>query len=474
VTDRRWDAVVVGAGPNGLSAAITLARAGRSVLVLEGADGPGGGCRTGELTLPGFRHDLCSTIQSMVGASPFLSRLPLARLGCEEAVPEVALAHALDGGDAVAVYRSVERTAAGLGGDGAAYRRLVGPMSRRAPALFEEFLGPLRPPRHPLLMARFGARATWPAALLARLAFRTPAARAMFAALSAHGMQPLTNPLTSAFGLMLALTIHASGWPVVRGGSEGLTDALVTHLRELGGEIRCDNPVTSLDDLPPSGAVFLDVTPRQVLAIAGDRLSEGYRRALERYRYGPAAFKLDWALDAPIPWTSEVCRRAGTVHLGGGIAEVVASEAAAVSSRTAERPFVILVQATVCDPSRAPRGKHTAWAYCHVPNGSSQDMTAAIEAQVERFAPGFGSRVLARHVTGPLALEAYNPNYVGGDINGGLQDWRQLFTRPVARPVPYATSDRGIYICSSSTPPGGGVHGMCGYWAARSALSRGV
>ena len=470
MTEPAYDAVVVGAGPNGLAAAITLASAGKSVLVIEGSDRPGGGCRTDELTLPGFRHDVCSTIQSMAASSPFLASLPLDRLGYEEVRPQVALAHALDGGRAVALHQSADTTAAGLGRDGPAYRRLMGPLQRQSSALFSEFLGPLRPPRHPVAMARFGVRALWPAPVLARRVFRTEEARALFAGLSAHGIQPLTNPLTSAFGLMLALSVHASGWPVARGGSENLTLALLRHLESLGGEVRSGQPVASLDELPSAHAVLLDLTPRQVLAVAGDRLAGSYRDALGRYRYGPGVFKLDWALDAPIPWSADVCRQAGTVHLGGPLEEVVASEAA--SSKAAKRPFVILVQATICDPTRAPQDKHTAWAYCHVPNGSTEDMTDAIEAQVERFAPGFRSRVLARHASSPAAMQAYNPNYIGGDINGGIQDWRQLFTRPVAQVLPYATPDRALYICSSSTPPGGGVHGMCGHWAARTALAR--
>jgi phytoene dehydrogenase-like protein len=470
VTDRAYDAVIVGAGPNGLSAAITLARTGKSVLVLEATDRPGGGCRTDELTLPGFRHDVCSTIQSMAQASPFLAGLPLAELGYEEVRPAIPLAHALDGGRAVAVQRGVDATAAGLGHDGAAYRRLIGPLHRRNRALFHELLGPLRPPRHPLAMATFGVRALWPSATLARIAFRSEEGRALFAGLSAHSIQPLTNPLTAAFGLMLAMTIHASGWPVARGGSENLTAALLRHLASLGGEVRSGQRVDSLDQLPPATAVLLDLTPRQVLDVAGDRLPDGYRRALRRYRYGAGVFKLDYALDGPIPWTSDVCRQAGTVHLGGSMDEVVASEAA--SDRPSTRPFVILVQATTCDSSRAPEGKHTAWAYCHVPNGCTADMTEAIEAQVERFAPGFRSRVLARHASSPAAMQAYNANYIGGDINGGVQDWRQLFTRPTVSALPYATPDPAIYICSSSTPPGGGVHGMCGHWAARAALAR--
>lgn len=468
----RYDAVVVGAGPNGLSAAITLARAGKSVVVLEAADRAGGGCRTAELTLPGFRHDVCSTVQSMVSSSPFMAGLPLAELGCEEVFPEVALAHPLDGGRAVAMYRSVQRTAVGLGRDEQAYRALLGPLARSSRGLFAEVLGPLRPPRHALSMARLGVRGVWPAATLARAAFRTEEARALFAGVSAHAIQPLTNILTSAFGIMLALSVHASGWPVVRGGSEALTLALVKELQRLGGEVRAKTPVTALDQLPGARAVLLDLTPRQVVAVAGDRLPDGYRKALEGYRYGPGVFKLDWALDGPIPWSADACRRAGTVHIGGTLDEIVASEAATATASASRRPFVILVQATVCDPTRAPEGKHTAWAYCHVPHASADDMTAAIEDQVERFAPGFQDLVLARHVTSPAALEAYDANYVGGDINGGIQDWRQLFSRPVARPLPYATPDRGLYICSSSTPPGGGVHGMCGYWAARTALSR--
>ncbi|MFN2463582.1 MAG: phytoene desaturase family protein [Candidatus Dormibacteria bacterium] len=468
----RFDAVVVGAGPNGLSAAITLARAGKSVLVLEAADTPGGGCRTAELTLPGFRHDVCATIQSMVSASPFLSQVALEELGCEEVHPEVPLGHALDGGDAVLMHRSVEQTAAGVGRDEGAYLRLVRPLVRSSEAVFKEALGPLRPPRHPLAMGRLGLRGVWPAAGLARAVFRTREARALFGGVSAHSMQPLTSPLTAAFGLMLALTVHVSGWPVARGGSQSLVEALVRELESLGGEVRCGQRVDDVADLPAARAVLLDLTPRQVVAVAGKRLSPAYRRALEAYRYGPGVFKLDWALDGPIPWTAPGLRTAGTVHLGGELEEVVASEAAASGGRVSERPFVLLVQSTVFDPSRAPAGKHTAWAYCHVPSGSTTDLTAAIEDQVERFAPGFRQLILARHATDPAALEAYNANYIGGDINGGVQDWRQLFTRPVARPVPYATSDKDIYICSSSTPPGGGVHGMCGHWAARSALAR--
>ncbi|GAC1327020.1 MAG: NAD(P)/FAD-dependent oxidoreductase [Candidatus Dormibacteria bacterium] len=463
---------MVGAGPNGLSAAVTLARAGKSVLVLEASSRPGGGCRTSELTLPGFRHDVCATIQSMVSSSPFLSSLPLRELGCEEVYPEIALAHVLDGGEAVAMYRSLEATAAGLGRDAAAYRRLVGPLARSSRELFAETLGPLRPPRHPVAMGRLGMRAVWPAATLARTVFRTEPARALFAGLSAHAIQPLTNVLTSAFGLMLALSVHASGWPVARGGSEALTLALVAELERLGGEVRSNAEVKSLSDLPDARAVLLDLTPRQVAGIAGDRLPGDYLEALAGYRYGPGVFKLDWALDGPIPWQSTLARRAGTVHVGGPMSEVVASEAAVVGRSPAARPFVILVQASIFDPGRAPAGKHTAWAYCHVPNGSEEDMTSAIEDQVERFAPGFRDLVLARHATNTAALEAYNANYIGGDINGGVQDWRQLFARPLARPLPYATPDRGLYICSSSTPPGGGVHGMCGYWAARAALAR--
>ncbi len=477
------DAIVVGSGPNGLAAAITLARAGRSVVVYEARATPGGGMRSAGLTLPGFVHDVCSTIQGVSVASPFFRDLDLTRLGVELVHPEIPLAHPLDGGRAVLLERSVAATAGSLaaatGGaaarihDPAAYRHLLGPLVRDAGEILPLVLGPIvRLPSHPVSAARFGISAMRSAAGLARGHFDGDAASALVAGLGAHSMVPLDRPATAAFALVLAITAHAHGWPLVRGGTQRLADALAAELVRLGGEIVTDTPVASIRQLPPAKVVLFDTSPRALAAIARDRLPAPYRRRLERFRYGSGVFKIDWALDGPIPWAGEGVDRTGTVHLGGTMQEIVQSEDAVAHGRHPERPFVIFVQATRFDPSRAPEGRHTGWAYCHVPGGSTVDMTDRIEAQVERFAPGFRDRILARSVRGPADLEAYDPNYVGGDINGGLQDLRQLFTRPVARLDPYATPARGIYLCSSSTPPGGGVHGMCGVFAARSALRR--
>jgi phytoene dehydrogenase-like protein len=460
----RLDAVVVGSGPNGLAAAIELARAGRSVRLLEAAETVGGGMRSAELTLPGFVHDVCSAVHALAVGSPFLRELPLPEL----VHPPAPLAHPLDDGSAVMLERSVELTAAGLDGrDGDAWLRLLGPLVSRADALLEDVLGPLRAPRHPLLLARFGLGALRSADGLARSAFRGERARGLFAGLAAHSMLPLTAPVSASFGLVLAVLGHAYGWPVVRGGSGRLAEALAEHLRSLGGEIETGRRVRSLAELPHARAVLLDVTPKQVLELAGGRLPTRYARRLGRYRYGPGAFKLDYALDGPIPWRAPECGRAATVHLGGTLDEIAASEAAPGH----ERPFVLLAQQSLIDGTRAPGGKHTVWAYCHVPNGWSGDATEAIEGQIERFAPGFRDRVLARAAHGPAELERYDENYVGGDINGGTQDLRQLFGRPVPRLVPYSTPVPGLFLCSSSTPPGGGVHGMCGFHAARAALA---
>ncbi|MEZ0284105.1 MAG: phytoene desaturase family protein [Thermoleophilia bacterium] len=466
------DAIVVGSGPNGLAAAITLAEAGRRVLVIEGAETVGGGCRSAELTLPGFVHDVCSAVHPLVAGSPFFRSLPLAEMGVELAHPEAPLAHPLPDGTAVMLERSVTATAAGLGPDGAAYSDLVAPLVHDAGALIAGVLAPpLRPPRHPLALARFAPSGLRSAVGLGRR-FSTERGRALLAGLAAHSFRPLDAPLTGGFGLLLAMLGHAVGWPVIRGGSGRLTEAMAARLVALGGEVETGRRVASLDELPPARAVLLDVAPRQALAIVGARLPAAYRRRLARYRHGPGAFKVDWALAGPIPWRSPECGRAATVHLGGTMAEIAAAEGVVAAGGHPERPYVLLAQQTVADPTRAPAGRHTAWAYCHVPNGSPVDMTERIERQVERFAPGFRELILARAVRGPARLEGENPNYVGGDIGGGLQDLRQTLARPAARLDPYATPAPGVYLCSSSTPPGGGVHGMCGYHAARSALRR--
>ncbi len=470
---RKWDAVVVGSGPNGLSAAIRLALAGRSVLVLEAKDTAGGGCRSAELTLPGFVHDVCSAVHPLAVASPALNGLPLAKYGVEFVHPEIPLAHPLDGGDAVAVHRALARTAADLGADGRAWCRLFGPLVHSFDDVVADTLGPLRIPRHPLATARFAANALRSASGLARARFSGERAQAVFAGLAAHAMLPLEARPAAAFGLTLGASAHAAGWPFIGGGSQRLADALAAYLRDLGGEIEVARPVSSLADIPSTKAILFDITPRQMVAIAGDALPESYRRKLGRYRYGMGVFKMDFALSQPIPWAAEASRRAGTVHIGRTMAEIAASERDAASGRISDRPYVLVSQPSLFDPGRAPAGKHTAWAYCHVPHGCPEDMSAGIVRQFERFAPGFRDVILATHSRGPAEMEAYNPNYIGGDINGGLQDWRQLFTRPVARLDPYSTPNSRLFLCSSSTPPGGGVHGLCGYFAAKSAL-RGV
>ncbi|MBK8900664.1 MAG: NAD(P)/FAD-dependent oxidoreductase [Anaerolineaceae bacterium] len=468
-----YDAIVVGSGPNGLAAGITLARQGWRVLLLEAKPTIGGGMRTAELTLPGFRHDICSAIHPLGMGSPFFRSLDLAEFGLEWIQPELPLAHPLDDGTAVALHQSLAETAAQLGVDGSRYRRLFAPLVADWDKIAREFLGPLRLPRHPLAMAKLGLRAVWPTTLLAKTLFHTEQARALFAGLAAHSIMPLEWPLTAAFGLMLGTLGHKVGWPLPRGGSQSIANALAGYFTSLGGEIVTHHEVKSLAELPPARAILLDVTPRQLLAIAGDQLPSGYCRQLENYRYGAGVFKVDWALSEPIPWRAAACRRAGTVHLGPTLDEMALSERLIWRGEVAERPFTLVTQQSLFDDSRAPAGQHTGWAYCHVPNGSTVDMTAAIEAQVERFAPGFRDTILARHTMTTHDFQRYNPNYIGGDINGGVQNWRQLFTRPVPRLNPYSTPLPNVFICSSSTPPGGGVHGMCGFHAAQSALQRG-
>jgi len=474
-----YDAVVVGAGPNGLAAAVELARAGLAVKVVEAAATVGGGCRSAELTLPGYRHDVCSAIHPLGIGSPVFSTWPLEDFGLRWVHPDLPMAHPLDGraaagveGGAAVLDHSLDATAAALGLDGDAWRRLFAPLVDRWQNLASEVLRPLlRLPRHPGVLTRFGGAGLLPATALVGSRFAGDAAGALFAGLAAHAVLPLNSLATSAVALLLGSAAHAGGWPFPAGGAQSLADALGGYLRSLGGEIETGRPVRSLDDLPPARAVLCDLTPRGLLAVSGDRLPAAYRRRLQRFRHGPGVFKVDLALDGPVPWSAEPCRRAGTVHLGGTMEEVAAGEAAVWRGELPARPYVLVAQHTPFDPSRAPAGRHTLWAYCHVPAGCDVDMTDAIEGQIERFAPGFRDRVLARHTMAPTDFERYNPSYVGGDISGGVSDLAQLLARPVFAPHPYRTPRSGLYLCSSSTPPGGGVHGMCGFHAARTALA---
>jgi phytoene dehydrogenase-like protein len=458
----RTRAAVIGSGPNGLTAAIVLARAGRNVTVYEAADTIGGGARSAALTLPGFVHDICSAIHPLAACSPCFETFPLAEYGLEWIHPGAPLAHPLDDGTAVVLERSLAATAGALGEDGAAWHGLFAPFVDAWPTFRNDVLAPLGMPRHPVLLARFGLAGFRSARGLAESRFRTLRSRALFAGIAAHATIPLEAPLSAAVGLVLGVAAHSCGWPMPRGGAQRISDALAGYFRSLGGEIRT---ASRLDSLPDAPLVLCDITPRQLLRLSGDRFPAAFRRALDDYRYGPGAFKLDWALDAPIPWKAPVCAGAATIHLGGTLEEIAAWE-----SRQSGAPFVLLAQHSLFDPSRAPAGRHTAWAYCHVPNGFTGDMTDAIESQVERFAPGFRDRILARHVFTPAALEAYNPNLIGGDFNGGALDLRQFFFRPTRRL--YRTPDAGVYLCGASTPPGGGVHGMCGFHAATGALRR--
>lgn len=467
-----FDAVVVGSGPNGLVAAVTLAEAGQRVLLVEAAGRFGGGLRTEELTLPGFRHDVCATVLPMVLASPAFRELDLEKDGVEWAHPPVPAAHPLDGRPAVLVHRDAERTAVELGRDAAAWRATVGATARAGAPLVDTLLAPLSLPRAPLRAARFGAFGALPATWLARTVFRTPPGRAVLAGMAAHSMLDLGAPITAGYGMLLAALAHQVGWPVARGGSQTLADALVARLVRLGGETVAGHLVRDLGELPDARSILLDLTPRQVLAVAGDRLPAGYRRALGRFRYGPGVYKIDWALSGPLPWRDPRVSGAATVHLGGTLEEIAHSEAEVARGRHPDRPYVLLVQPSVADPGRAPAGSHVLWAYCHVPNGSGTDMTKAIEDQIERFAPGFRDLVLARHVMNPAALESYNPNLVGGDIGGGSARLSQFAGRPVYARHPWATPVPGLYLCSASTPPGAAVHGMGGRQAARLALKR--
>lgn len=470
VDPQSLDALVIGSGPNGLASAITLARQGMSVRVIEGQEQIGGGLRSAELTLPGYMHDICAAVLPLSRVSPFFRRLPLQEYGLAWIEPEIPLAHPFDDGTAAVLLRSVAETAAELRRDAHAYELLMGPLVEHQEKLLGEILRPLHLPHHPLLLAHFARYGLRSAKGLAQASFVTDKARGFFAGLSAHAMVPLEKTATAAFGLILAMLGHAVGWPIVQGGSQRLADAMLSYFKALGGEVITGHPVTSLEDLPDARTLLLDLTPRQILHLAGNRFPGNYCRQLQNYRYGPGVFKIDWALSEPIPWRAGACRKAGTVHLGGMFEEIEASEREISLGRHPHQPYVIVAQQSLFDCSRTPTGRQTAWAYCHVPHGSAVDMTARIEAQVERFAPGFRELILARHTFTAVGMEQHNPNYVGGDINGGVQDLRQLFARPAMRIVPYSTPDAHIFICSSATPPGGGVHGLCGLYAAEAVL----
>ena len=468
---KSYDAVVIGSGPNGLAGAIRLAQAGLRVIVLEAKDTVGGGVSSAELTLPGFTHDVCSAIYPLGVGSPFLATLPLEKYGLEWIHPQFPLAHPLDGGKVALLQRSVGDTALGLGEDQGSYRRFMEPLMAHPGELVDELLGPmLHWPRHPILLARFGRRGLGSACSVARRWFREERTRALFAGLAAHSFLSLDQLASSAFGVVLALFGHAAGWPLPRGGAVALSRALVEHFRELGGEIVSNRPVENLRDATDAPIKLLDVTPRQFVAMAGEQMPGGYRRRLTNYRYGPGVFKIDYALSGPIPWQAKECAGAGTIHVGGTLDEIAQAEREVVNGSHPEKPFVLLAQPSLFDSSRAPAGKHVAWAYAHVPNGSSMDMTARIERQIERFAPGFEHLILARHTMNCADMELRNPNLVGGDISGGAADLIQLVARPIFSACPYRTAIRGVYLCSASTPPGGGVHGMCGFHAANAAL----
>ena len=469
----RIDAVVVGAGPNGLAAAAVLARAGVSVRVYEAAASVGGGARTDERTIPGFRHDPCSAVHPLGAGSPVLRAMPLDRYGLEWVEPELPLAHPLPDGSAVTLERSMIHTASSLGDDGEMYRRLLAPFLGRWDELVTDALrAPLMDlPRSPLLLAQYGLRGALPADVLARL-FRQEPARTLLAGLAAHAMAPLSSPITGGIGLIFALAAHEFGWPFPRGGTQAVSDALAAYLRDLGGEIETEHRVRSLDRLPEARAYLFDISPTELVSIAGSRLPASYAGQLRRYEYGPAAFKIDYALDGPMPWTAHACHRAGSVHLGASKQEIGAALRSSHRGEPPDPPFLITAQPSLFDPTRAPEGKHVLWTYGHVPNGWRGDATAAIERQIERFAPGFRDRVLARSTTGPAELESYNPNYVGGDIACGDCSGLKALLRPTIARNPYATGDPAIYLCSSATPPGPGVHGLCGYHAARTALQR--
>lgn len=466
-----YDAIVVGSGPNGLAAAITLARAGCSVLVYEANATIGGGARSAELTNPGFLHDVCSAVHPLAAGSPFFKTLPLQRFGLEWIQPQIPLAHPLDNGSAACLWKDIVVTAEQLDEDSGAYRRLMKPLARNWENLSIEFLQPmLHVPRHPFVLARFGVPALCPATLLTKFMFKGDRARALFAGIAAHSFLPMEAPASAAFALVLGLAGHAVGWPIPRGGSQQISNALAAYLRELGGKIEVNHRIENLRDLPKSRVILVDVSVWEFLRIAGQQLPSGYRRRLESFRHAPGIFKIDYALSEPIPWKADACRRAGTIHVGGDMDEIAAAEREVSRGKIPERPFVLVAQQSLFDETRAPRGQHTLWAYCHVPFNCATDMSDQIESQIERFAPGFRDCILARHTMAAADLARSNPNLAGGDISGGAANLTQLIARPVLSSTPYRTALPGLYLCSASTPPGGGVHGMCGYHAARVAL----
>ncbi|WP_205966358.1 phytoene desaturase family protein [Parapedobacter sp. SGR-10] len=467
---RSYDAIIIGSGPNGFATAITLQQRGLSTLIVEGADTIGGGMRTKELTLPGFKHDVCSAIHPMAMASPFLRSLPLGDYGLEFVHAPYAAAHPLDSGDTAILHHSLDETVADLGIDGKYYKKLIQPVVNQWESLALDTMGPLHFPQKPLQLASFGLDALRPASWIAR-SFKTEKGKALWAGMAAHGIQPLSNWATSAIGIVLLAVGNKYGWPIPVGGSQSIAAALEKYYKDLGGEVQTGFWVKNIADLPEHKTLVLDLTPRQILQLEGLNLSESYRRGLQRYRQGMGVFKIDWALSEPVPFRDRRCNQAATVHIGNTYAEIALNEKRAHEGRQVDKPFVLFTQQSAFDSGRAPEGKHTGWAYCHVPNGSPVDYTEAIENQIERFAPGFKDTILARATKNPVQMEEYNPNYVGGDINGGIMDIGQLYTRPTLSLTPYRTSNKQVYIASSSTPPGGGVHGMCGYHAARTVLN---
>ena len=468
----KYDAVVIGSGPNGLAAAIELARNNRNVLVIEGADTIGGGTRTGALTLPGFHHDYCSAVHPMGVLSPYLKTLPLADFGLKWRYPEASIAHPLDNEPTILLSKSLKDTGNYLGKDAYKWERLFDYFQKNGENLLAGSLKPLGIPKHPLLMARFGLKAMMPAKGFADIAFKDKFAKALFAGCAAHSVLPLEKMFTAALGLIFGVTGHMENWPVAQGGSQSITNSMANYFKSLGGEIRTSNWITAMDDLPPADAYIFDTDPVQLAQIAISDLPTGYLKRLHKYNYGPGVFKIDWALDGPIPWKDKNALKASTVHLGGTLEEIALSERMAWKGQHCDRPFLILCQQSIFDDTRAPKGKHTGYAYCHVPHGSTKDMTTVIENQVERYAPGFKDIILKKHIINANDFQSYNPNYLGGAITGGAADVTQLFTRPVARLNPYTTPNPKIFICSAATPPGGGVHGMCGYWAAQAVIER--